>query len=94
MTRCRKHDPEWLFPTRDVIAPDKKADFAVMLLTESCRKVICNQCGCIGHKIKSRRGGIRWDGDNDRDYYINRAAKWWKDLCLEIPEFITKHTQQ
>lgn len=94
MTRCRKHRTEWLFPTRDMVDAAHHADFAVMLLTAPVRRVICAECGAVGHKIKSMRGGIVWDADVVRSTYINNAIKWWGILGLTAPEFITKHTQQ
>jgi len=42
-----------------------------------------------GHPIKSRRGGIRWHRShtqNDRQRAFSRAATFYNNVDIEIPE--------
>lgn len=87
--RC-KHRWMWLYP--DI---STNVDLFIELLGDdvSKRSVVCNICGISGHKINSRRGGIRVHTSN---YFLNKANELAKKYGFKIaqkPIYISKKSQ-
>lgn len=82
-----KHEPKWLYPTRDIV-PDKYKYLALAISNPFLSYVYCEKCGMTGHAIRSRRGGIRWHRNHtpeDRQRIYDRAAQFWQGCDLEAP---------
>lgn len=81
MKRC-KHQWEWLIPAAS--ETNDSVGLIIATLGDSLikRSVICTECGKVGYKINSHRGGIRFTGS---DYLLEKAKKLSEQFGFNLP---------
>lgn len=97
-----KHIPQYITPSREEVLPlgrEKSLRFIAMLITHHyiVDYVACTECGMIGHRIKSRRGGFRWHTDatpDEKRRTCSEASMFYEELGLEKPEGLCKLATQ
>lgn len=96
MKKTHNHDWTWIYPTQDEL-PDQEARLEYlryfMPRPRDLDTVICKECGMTGHKINSRRSGIRWHTSAGVDHWkekINHAIQVYRDCRVEVPAYLQK----
>lgn len=80
-TKCKGHLPLPLY-----VRPKDHAAQLTYVLHHYGDYYICAYCGRIGHRINSRRGGMRWWAkDASFEERLMNAAKW-NQLYTSLPE--------
>lgn len=89
-----KHKHEWvrLLPKIDDLPTDIRISLYVEMLGNAIlnRTVVC-WCGKTGHRINSRRGGIRI---HTSDYFLNEAKRLAGKYNFELPNLTNVSTDK
>lgn len=78
-----KHNWIWAIPDTKELSHDKRLDVIVELIGQSIMKrcVFCTICGRTGHKINSRRSGIRL---HNNDEFLKEANKFREKFAFPL----------